>query len=848
MKPEEFFEALSDIDENMVDKAKPFNEEEETVAPLIVSAKRRKFRPFYAAAACIGVLAVGAAVALGIGLNRVGDVPFNTETEDTEPGNNETLVRYPDNANFIYTGDFSNLEMHYPDHDSYAASYNSYGELAEDSLLVVAGTFIDDTIQTDTELIDVDKHLYASFNKLKVTKVLKGDIKEGDELLIGSSYAVYDGALYSDVLLTPMIKGDNWIYFLQNYEYVTNDRYDDFLKEGYYVVGAEQGRYPVPFNENKDFPYVENENGVVTPGGEFNQKIYDEIKELFGFDLSSQAQYSQNYIYAYTGGYSDLTEFSRPKNLLEKHYASYEELAADSDLIVCGVFEDYPHQDVDPDSPPDIPLGTNIFSQCKFKVYDVIKGDAKQGDTIVIAQSVGVYRDKYISTSQLSPMVKGDEWFYFLKKDSSGIYYAVNDSDGRYPPLYCSTNFPSSILGYDNDDGYTYKEYFNGEIYNELVKVYESQTQGDQPQTGCYRIFDAIADKNDYSTDRITFMMGEYPNVEFARSVDENVTQYIEAVYNGETKRLFDGLPVENVYLYDLNGDGKREICSTVSIGSGIVDQRIRAYDYSSGRLYELSDRGNYDFVLKQQGGFLMVSEFNYNDYGANEISCEPLTLNMMKPVTEEAPQTTPAETEAPASDAQRISFDKDMGNYHICVDIEAVECKHGRHCYDLIQNNNNICIKDANGNIVSSKPFPWEMNVIPEADGTDLTFDVMQFDGGNMLAMGFPVNVNGTQCRRMSFFCFDNSSVSFAGIGDNYNFDETNPIIKGDLRCEDDCVCFSALNSEGTGFTDCHYLTDFEHSCFNHCDGSDSAHHNHNNMQQSTAHHSEGHHSDNHH
>lgn len=195
------------------------------------------------------------------------------------------------------------------------------------------------------------------------------------------------------------------------------------------------------------------------------------------------------------------------------------------------------------------------------------------------------------------------------------------------------------------------------------------------------------------------------------------------------------------------------------------------------------------------------------------------------------------------------------MGNYSICANIEAKRCAHGRNCYDLIQNDNNICIKDSSGNVVCSRAFPWQMNVYAEADSADLTFEVLEFDGGNMLAMGFPVNVNGTQCRRMSFFCFDNSSISYAGVGDNYNFDETNPVIKGDLRCEDNCVCFSALNSEGTGFTDCHYLTDFEHGCFSHCEGSGSAHHGEHHGVQATSspspspsHHSESHHSDNHH
>lgn len=655
MKPEDLFDAMSDIDENMVEKAKPFKEDE-TVEPIMVTAKKRGFKPFYAAAACVGAVAVGAAGIAFAGMNRGVDVPFSSDTQS-------------------------------------ASESSTVSEIGAVSL--TEKTFTTTAINIDTK--------------------------------------------------------------------------------------------------------------------------------------PSEAEYDQNYIYPYAGDYSEITDFDRPKNILDKHYTSYEELAGDSDLIVRGVFADHPHQDVDPNPDPDIPLGTNIFSQCKFEIYDVIKGDANIGDIIVIAQSTGVYGNKCISTSQLTPMVKGDEWYYFLKKyDNSDVYYAVNDSDGRYLPPTCDSYFHFSALGYDNDLGYSWKECFNENIVN-----WKHEHQDHHSENLCHKVFDAFANKNDYSTDKIPFTMEEYPDVEFARSVDINGTQYIEAVYNNQLTQIYGGMPVENVYLCDLNGDGKREICATAAYGSGMIDSRVMVCDWSGCpdyKVYELCDRGNFDYVLKDNDGTLTVSKYKYNE--RDEISNEPLTLSMMKAVsgegTETAENTAAAETPTSNSDSQMISYNKNMGNYSICANIEAKRCAHGRNCYDLIQNDNNICIKDSSGNVVCSRAFPWQMNVYAEADSADLTFEVLEFDGGNMLAMGFPVNVNGTQCRRMSFFCFDNSSISYAGVGDNYNFDETNPVIKGDLRCEDNCVCFSVLGSDGS-FGDCHYLTDFTNHCFTHCEGSGCANHNHN-------------------
>lgn len=87
---------------------------------------------------------------------------------------------------------------------------------------------------------------------------------------------------------------------------------------------------------------------------------------------------------------------------------------------------------------------------------------------------------------------------------------------------------------------------------------------------------------------------------------------HLEAVTDEETVTLYTGMPIWSVYFYDLTGDGKPEICSTISLGSGMVDNRIIVYDYAGGASYELSDRCNFDYVLNIQGDSLIVEKRAY--------------------------------------------------------------------------------------------------------------------------------------------------------------------------------------------------------------------------------------------
>jgi hypothetical protein len=96
----------------------------------------------------------------------------------------------------------------------------------------------------------------------------------------------------------------------------------------------------------------------------------------------------------------------------------------------------------------------------------------------------------------------------------------------------------------------------------------------------------------------------EFPDVKFTWTPDK--------ITAGDRDLIF-GMPVWNVYLADLTNDGKPEICTTVSFGSGIVDTRVVVCDYVNDKEYALVDRMYYDYYLSMQDGKLMVTQTDYN-------------------------------------------------------------------------------------------------------------------------------------------------------------------------------------------------------------------------------------------
>lgn len=102
----------------------------------------------------------------------------------------------------------------------------------------------------------------------------------------------------------------------------------------------------------------------------------------------------------------------------------------------------------------------------------------------------------------------------------------------------------------------------------------------------------------------------EFPDVTFRWTYREML-----AVKGSKSTSLYTGMPIWNAYFCDLTGDGLPELCSSISWGSGMIDNRVIIYDYANGVSYELSDRGYFDFTLRQdhQDGRLYVDKTKYH-------------------------------------------------------------------------------------------------------------------------------------------------------------------------------------------------------------------------------------------
>ena len=93
------------------------------------------------------------------------------------------------------------------------------------------------------------------------------------------------------------------------------------------------------------------------------------------------------------------------------------------------------------------------------------------------------------------------------------------------------------------------------------------------------------------------------------------VEAVVEAVTENEITLLYTGMPIWSTYFCDLTGDGLPELCSTLSVGSGMSDNRIIVCDYANGASYTLEDRGEYDYSLRldKKDGCLWVDKKVYN-------------------------------------------------------------------------------------------------------------------------------------------------------------------------------------------------------------------------------------------
>ena len=133
----------------------------------------------------------------------------------------------------------------------------------------------------------------------------------------------------------------------------------------------------------------------------------------------------------------------------------------------------------------------------------------------------------------------------------------------------------------------------------------------DYSSTHAEKWFDYLETPDEMKWDgSLEISLTEFPDVTFRWTYVDML-----AVKGSKSTSLYMGMPIWNAYFCDLTGDGLPELCSSISWGSGMIDDRVIIYDYANGVSYELSDRGYFDFTLRQdhQDGRLYVDKTKYH-------------------------------------------------------------------------------------------------------------------------------------------------------------------------------------------------------------------------------------------
>lgn len=531
----DFVEAFTDIDDELFTDVFP-----EAQRPVEIRPERRsprfRWKALAAAAACLAV--VGIAVGAVIAVKSRGD--RTADPNQTVSGSEVTNEGYPESAKYKYEGDFSELELCWNGCVE-REPYNGFDELAWDSELIVVGTFVDDARQDQpvTGSVSYDPERIfngASFNKLRIDAVYKGDEEIGSEIVITDSYYVNDGKLLyvSGMSSTPMIKGEQWVYFLNK----VSPEYGNY----YYSTGSCDGRFPVPGNENT-FVLADRElNSLPT------ERIYPDVKKMLDGDTDVLRRISLEYegLKYNVVGYKDIDGVKLTVGTTKSTYEAGE------DVRVLGIVE----------NTTDAPIG--LAMNVGHGAHQEIPTSLKNGDYRLTDLDIGLHE---LGSSR----------------------YVIQPGEVYYQPMRFSTYEncyrPEDTVIAD----YVPLGKYNGHSGIRLVTDPEPEYSHNYKSYGLDYTIEVVNSRTEYE-----FTMDEFQGVSF-KCDGEDLT--------ADGAVLYSGMPINDLYLIDLNGDGKRELCSNISYGSGIVDERIMVFDYANGKLYELADRGNYDYRIYAYGG-----------------------------------------------------------------------------------------------------------------------------------------------------------------------------------------------------------------------------------------------------
>ena len=116
------------------------------------------------------------------------------------------------------------------------------------------------------------------------------------------------------------------------------------------------------------------------------------------------------------------------------------------------------------------------------------------------------------------------------------------------------------------------------------------------------------------STKKVLSSSGYQLFAMYHKTAGDTRTEYIALFHDGEFISLLSSY-AHSIWLADLDGDGKYEVVSEVSVGSGICDDRITAVD-ADGMGYDLSARTDFDFRIlndsKEKSVNITVGMYSY--------------------------------------------------------------------------------------------------------------------------------------------------------------------------------------------------------------------------------------------
>lgn len=550
MDPKDFFEIFSDIDENLVNKARR-SADEYTAEPVrIVTTSKTEFpwKKIAAAAASLALVG-GIGVFAWSNMNSVQSLSSANENESnivmTKEIATEAVETSDTAGDGVITNTIPKISLPFPQFLYLADSptdavqcaytapkiankkYDTYSSLADDSLLIVSGTFTENAYQdydpAAKSAPNAETQLF-SMNKLQINRVIKGEnfVSEGDFIYVVQPYSIYGNKMYTSSLLTPMVKGDTWIYFLKRYS--NSDTV-------YSPVGDSFGRYTDPLCEtqNSYFSFDKINNGLIAEEeNEERTNIESYLSEICYpdslFFWTCRINYLDDNYSSEMWDDSQLFEMPEFPGIVFKWTSeaiymttsdSTEELYWGMpiwDLYLCDLNGDGKRELCS-----SVSFGSGMVDE-RIVVYDV---ENRQQYEL----SDRGYFDYKISLSYSS-----------LSSDSSALYYQKKEYNGE--------NEEYGILSLDICKSVEYSITNNDHSTDTNAEVNEVWRE-DFPTDDTYVQFRLDEFKGLFTLD------GKNSTVTFVAADEIEVT-------------IFSGDRITCLYLWDVNGDGKRELCSNV--------------------------------------------------------------------------------------------------------------------------------------------------------------------------------------------------------------------------------------------------------------------------------------------